>query len=111
MKVYMVYIKGDKSPYAYTIDKEYINLFLEQRNKDMIYIKLIDMNKYEFMIFSNKNRRTFSSAAVCFSEYKFVGFSGFGVKGQYSVFCRMVFAVNHDALKTFCLNFTDSSEI
>lgn len=56
MKVYMVYIKGNKSPYAYTINKDYINLFIEQRGQDMIYVKPIEMNKYEFMVFSNQNR-------------------------------------------------------
>lgn len=56
MKVFMFYIKGEKSPYAYTIDKEYAELFQLQRNMNAMYLKKIHMEKYEFMIFMNNNR-------------------------------------------------------
>ncbi len=55
-KVFMFYKKGEKSPYAYTINTEYYNLFKSQRNMSLIFTKEIHMDKYEFMIFTNKNK-------------------------------------------------------
>lgn len=54
-KVFMFYKRSETSPYAYTINQEYAKLFQMQRNMDVMFMKKIEMNKYEFMIFANKN--------------------------------------------------------
>ena len=56
MTVTIFSLKDEKGVYAYSINKEYIDLFKIQRNMDLFYIKKVKMSKHEFMIFSNKNR-------------------------------------------------------
>jgi hypothetical protein len=55
-KVYMFYKRKETSPYAYTINQSYAELFQVQRNMDVMFMKKIEMNKYEFMIFANTNK-------------------------------------------------------
>lgn len=54
IKVYLFYLRNDKELYAYTIDKEYKERFLLQRNKDCFHVKKIKMDKIEFSTFSYK---------------------------------------------------------
>ena len=53
--VYLFYKRNEKEPYAYTIDKKKKKKFQYQRNMKCFYLKKVHMEKYEFMIFSNKN--------------------------------------------------------
>ena len=52
----MFYKRKETSPYAYTINQSYAELFQVQTNMDVMFMKQIEMNKYEFMIFANTNK-------------------------------------------------------
>lgn len=54
IKVYLFYLKNDRELYAFTIDKEYRDRFLLQRNKDCFHMKKIKMPEIEFSAFSYK---------------------------------------------------------
>jgi hypothetical protein len=53
-KVYVFYLRGDNSPYAFTLDKGYRDIFLAQRNRNLFFVKKMEMDKYELMVFMNK---------------------------------------------------------
>lgn len=55
-KVYKFYLKDKKEPYAFTINKKYKDMFLTQRNKSLFYVRKEEMNEYEYMAFSSKNK-------------------------------------------------------
>ena len=55
MKVIIFSLKADKGIYAFTIDKEYAEIFRSQRNIDLFNETEISLNKYEYMVFNNKN--------------------------------------------------------
>ena len=54
MKVYVFNLKHEKSIYAFTATKEFAELFRSQRNMKLFNEQVITLDKYEFMIFSNK---------------------------------------------------------
>lgn len=54
MKVYVFSLKSENEIYAYTAAKEYAELFRSQRNMKLFNEKVISLDKFEFMIFSNK---------------------------------------------------------
>ena len=54
MKVYVFYLKSDKSIYAFTTLKEQATLFHEQRNSSLFKEKVIKMNKEEFQSFNER---------------------------------------------------------
>lgn len=53
-KVTLFKLKNNKELYAYSINKEYIKLFKEQRNMNLFDKYDVEMDKYELMIFTNK---------------------------------------------------------
>lgn len=56
MKVYLLYLKSDKSLYAFTATKEYFKLFLEQRNPKCFIISKHKMTDSEFSHFSYSHK-------------------------------------------------------
>ena len=56
MTVTVFSLKNEKGVYAFSINKDYIDLFKIQRNMNLFYIREIKMSKYEFMAFSNNNK-------------------------------------------------------
>lgn len=54
MKVYIFKLKNESNIYAYSINKEYVDIFISQRNMKLFKYQIIDLDKYDFMIFSNK---------------------------------------------------------
>lgn len=55
-KVTIFKLKGSKEIYAFSINKEYIKIFKEQRNMKLFDIINIELDKYELMVFFNKNK-------------------------------------------------------
>ena len=57
MKVYLFYLKEDpRELYAFTLDKEYKNRFMSERNMNLFYMKKEHMEKNICMVFMNKNK-------------------------------------------------------
>lgn len=54
MKVYVFSLKNEKDIYAFTATKEYADIFRSQRNMKLFNERILSLDKYEFMIFSNK---------------------------------------------------------
>ena len=55
-KVFMIYKKGEKSPYAYTINTEYYKLFKSQRNMSLIFTnKNKSLQLIEDYLYDGKN--------------------------------------------------------
>ena len=54
VKVYVFSLKDSKGMYAFTINKEYALMFKEQRNMSLFKEQKISLDKYEFMVFSNR---------------------------------------------------------
>lgn len=53
MKVYLYRICYDNSIYAFTMNKDYADMFEEQRSMDVFHKEKIHLDDYEWMIFSN----------------------------------------------------------
>lgn len=68
MKVYLFILKSTNEMYAYTSCKEYADSFISQRNKDLFVIKKVNLKKYEYMLFTNKN-----SSKKIIKDYLFDG--------------------------------------
>ena len=54
-KVYLFFLKDEKELYAYTIVKEYRDIFRNQRNMKLFKESSLKMDKYELSVFENKN--------------------------------------------------------
>lgn len=56
MKVYLYQICYDDALYAYTLNDEYASLFESQRDMSLFKKSVARMDKYEWMMFSNKHK-------------------------------------------------------
>ena len=56
MKIYLIYLKKDKSLYAYTSVKEYLDRFLIQRNPKCFIVKKVKMSEPEQKSFMYTHR-------------------------------------------------------
>lgn len=56
MKVRIYYFKGEKEPYAFTINKDFAKKFEEQRCMNQFRKVVHEMDKYEFMALSNNHK-------------------------------------------------------
>ena len=57
MKVIIFSLKVEKTIYAFTINKEYAEIFRSQRNMNLFNESVISLDKFEFMLFNNKNAK------------------------------------------------------
>lgn len=57
MKIYLFYLKENpKELYAFTLDKEYKDRFMDERNMNLFYMKKEHIEKNICMVFTNKNK-------------------------------------------------------
>jgi hypothetical protein len=57
MKIYLFYLKEDpRELYAFTLDKEYRDRFMNERNMDLFYMKKERIEKNICMVFMSKNK-------------------------------------------------------
>ena len=55
IKVWVFYLKGESSIYAFTALKEFKNRFLRERNEKCFNVEKIEMDEFEFSLFMNRH--------------------------------------------------------
>ncbi len=56
VKVWLFFLVNERTPYAFTVNKEYKSRFLQERNSDCFNVRKIEMDELEFSMFVNIHR-------------------------------------------------------
>ena len=56
VKIWMFFLKNERTPYAFTVSKEYKNRFLYERNPECFNVEKIEIDELEFSVFVSMHR-------------------------------------------------------